>query len=216
MEKKVIAILLKSSDLRENDRSVRLFSAQEGIITATMRGVKKNNAKLKFASQPFAFCEYELTQKGGAYIVTGATVVEDTYSLCQDPEKYASAGLVCEVVDKASTSIDSASLFIILLKTLKALLYSSISAPLIVAKFIQKVLSMSGFISLPTNRVNNDLTTPGGTLDEIAYRTLDDLASISVSKSVVMRAIKIICITFEQVYESSLVCLRIFYDIFGE
>lgn len=212
MDKKVTAILLKSSDLRESDRSVRLFSLEEGIVTATMRGVKKNNAKLKFASQPFAFCEYELTEKSGRYIVTGATAVEDLYSLCQDPEKYASAGLVCEVVDKASSSIDCATLFIILLKTLKSLLYSSALTLLIVAKFVQKVLSLSGFIALPGKR-ENSLDTPGGVLDTIAYLTLDELTTISPPKSVALRAVKNVCVTFEQVYESPLVSLRIFYDI---
>ena len=77
MDKKLTAILIKATDVRESDKTVRLFSAEEGRVTATMRGVRKPAAKMKYAAQPFALCVYEVSEKNGKKIVTGATPVED-------------------------------------------------------------------------------------------------------------------------------------------
>ena len=99
MDKRLTAILLRATDAKENDKKVRLFTVEEGIITATMRGVKKATAKLKFAAQPFAFCEYELSEKNGNYTVTGANVIEDTYGICESIEKFSAASVVAGPLD---------------------------------------------------------------------------------------------------------------------
>ena len=67
MEIIVNAIVLKTVDYKDNDKILTLYSLEKGIITAGIKGVKKSGAKLKFASEPFAFCEYVLAQKGDKY-----------------------------------------------------------------------------------------------------------------------------------------------------
>ena len=58
MEIKTEAVVLGSTDYKDNDKLLTLFSPTMGKITANIRGVKKPKAKLAFAAQPFAFCEY--------------------------------------------------------------------------------------------------------------------------------------------------------------
>ena len=55
MEFKTDALVLRTVDYGENDKMVTLFAADRGKIGVCMKGVKKANAKLKFAAQPFAF-----------------------------------------------------------------------------------------------------------------------------------------------------------------
>ena len=214
MDEKVTAILLKATDLRENDKQVRLFCTERGLITATMRGVKKSTAKLKFASQPFAFCEYELNEKKGNYTITGATVIEETFSLCSDVNRFAVASVVAEIVEKSATAIDSGLLFIVTLKTIKAILYSTTPLLLIATKFIQKVLSMTGFITLPTKKESYP-DTAKGLLDEIAFLTLDELEvyASTASEQKIKNAFTIAVRDAEKVFETQLKSVKFLLEI---
>ena len=212
MDKKLTAILIKSIDVRDSDKSIRIFSAEEGCVTAVMRGVRKPTAKMKFAAQPFALCIYEVSEKNGKNIITGATQIEDLYALCLDPEKYAAACVLLDVTNNANLSIDSAKLFIILLKALKALLYSKTVSMLVVTKFIQKVLTMSGFIKIPT-RVDSDLDTPSKVLGFIAYKTLDELSSIMIDSSLIKRAMRSVVTEFCREYETELTSYEVYQKL---
>lgn len=212
MDKRLTAILLKATDLKDNDKSVRLFSAEEGVVTAVMRGVRKPGAKLKFAAQPFALCSYELSEKAGRNIVTGASPIEDLYSLCMEPESFASACLMLEATDKAAASIEPDELFVVLLKSLKALLLSEASSALITAKFLQKVLSMSGFVVVPKVPVTA-FDTPSELLSYIAFRKLDELGNIEVARETEKKAVRLIATRFENVYETPLASLKIYLSM---
>ena len=73
-EFKIKGIVIKSIDYKDSDKIVTIFSAELGIIHARARGVKKLKAKLAFATQPFAFCEFMLIAKGGFYSIINANL----------------------------------------------------------------------------------------------------------------------------------------------
>ena len=66
----VTAVVLNSIDYKEKDKLVKLFTAETGVISAVLKGVKSANSKLKFACQPFCFAEFELVKKGEFYTIT--------------------------------------------------------------------------------------------------------------------------------------------------
>ncbi len=208
MEKQLTAILLKATDVRESDRSARLFSAEEGVVTVKLRGVRKPNAKLKFAAQPFALCRYELSGRNGTLTVTGASPIEDLYGLSADPDKYAAGCVMLEIAEKAATSLVPSELFIVLLKALKALLYTPASVSVILAKFIQKVLSMSGFLTNPEKKESYP-DTPGGLLDRMAYMSLNELPELCLGARTEIAALKRIAQRFCAVYECRLTSLDV-------
>ena len=72
MEIKTDAIVLRATDYRDADKILTLFTPSEGKITAGIKGVKKSGARLAFAAQPFAFCEYVLAEKCGRRTVVSA------------------------------------------------------------------------------------------------------------------------------------------------
>lgn len=93
---KVNALMLRAVDYLENDKILTLLTAENGIITAGIKGVKKAGAKLKFAAQPFCFAEYILAERGGRYTVIQAAECESFYELRLSVEKYYAACAVCE------------------------------------------------------------------------------------------------------------------------
>ncbi len=204
VDKNLTAILIRAYDYKDNDKRVELFSAEEGIVSVTMRGVKKANAKLKFACQPFSFCIYELSERNKNYVVTGATTVEDMFALTKDTDIYLCACAVLETIKPLEGSIANNDLFVIVLKTLKTLLYIEKANPyLILAKYTQKILSMSGF-SRTRVLQTQDLSTADGMLSYIATKYLDEVATITIQHSLAKDCALDELIRFEKTYEISL------------
>ena len=63
MIEKIKALVLRAADFKENDKLLLLYCGEYGKITASIRGVKKPGAKLKFAAEPFCFGEFMLSDR---------------------------------------------------------------------------------------------------------------------------------------------------------
>ena len=85
---KVRAIVLKSSNVRDKDALVCLYSLELGKIFVSMKGVRGEKAKLKFAKEIFCFGEYILEQTKSNFIVTGVDIIDNFYDLSKDIDKY--------------------------------------------------------------------------------------------------------------------------------
>jgi len=119
----VRGIVIKSLDYKDDDKIVRLYTLEQGKIGVLIRGVKKKTAKLKIAAQIFCFGEYLLSGRKDFPLVTGCTVGESFFSIASDPDKYAAAVSVIEILDKALPDNESNPQgFIQTLKTMKELL----------------------------------------------------------------------------------------------
>ena len=92
MEIKLSAVTLRAADYGENDKILTLLTAENGKITAGIKGVKKPNAKLKFAAQPFCFAEFVLVKKGDKLTVTNCSELESFYDLRTDINKFGRRG----------------------------------------------------------------------------------------------------------------------------
>lgn len=102
MEFKADALLLRAVDYGENDRMVTLLTAERGKIAASLKGVRKAGARLRFAAQPFCFAEYVFAARGGRNTVTSAALHDGFYALCEDVTRYYAAAVVTETCDRIS------------------------------------------------------------------------------------------------------------------
>ena len=122
MEIKTDAVVLQTLDYKDDDKLLTLFSPTMGKFTAGIRGVKKPKAKLAFAAQPFAFCEYVLAEKSGRYTVTSAYLHESFFDLRTGVEKFYAACAAAEVVRTVAVENERfESLFIGFIECLKGL-----------------------------------------------------------------------------------------------
>ena len=94
------AILLKSLDYKEKDKLLDLFSLENGKITASLRGVRSPNAKLKFAGEPLNLVEYTLVNRNGKLTVTGATLISSFFSIATNYLAYTCVCVIQEVLSK--------------------------------------------------------------------------------------------------------------------
>jgi len=141
------AIVIKSTDYKESDKLLKLFTAEGSVISAVAKGVKKSGAKLKGVAQIFSFAEFSLAEKNGFYTVTGASPIESLYALTANPTHYVAAAIMLEAVDHIASIKPSPTLFVDLLKGFKSIVYSNIQAEFVAAFFLYTALKEAGYQS---------------------------------------------------------------------
>lgn len=184
MEFKTDALLLRTADYGENDKMVTLLTADRGKIGAAMKGVKKANARLKFAAQPFCFAEYVLAEKSGRYTVVSASLYDGFFPLREDVNAYYAASVVAEACDKLLfEGMPGGALLVAAVTALKEFCEGEPPFPLIV--FLLEALRLAGYpvvAELPKNVDTSPLffdmasgsfsTEKGTPASAVTYRTL--------------------------------------------
>lgn len=144
---KINAIVIKSSDRKEKDKNILLFSIEQSKFWATLKGVKGANAKMKLAQSPFCFAEFVLEDGKMGKIVTGLEVIESFHELSEDVEKYFEATAILEVLNalEFSSVQERAQIFMLLIKALKTICFSKTKPIYVLNKFLLSLFSISGF-----------------------------------------------------------------------
>ena len=143
MEFKADALLLRAVDYGENDRMVTLLTAERGKIAASLKGVRKAGARLRFAAQPFCFAEYVFAARGGRNTVTSAALHDGFYALCEDVTRYYAAAVVTETCDRISLEgMQAAPLLVAAVTALEGLCADE---PLALVAFLLAALAYAGY-----------------------------------------------------------------------
>ncbi|MCL2848170.1 MAG: DNA repair protein RecO [Firmicutes bacterium] len=143
------AIVLKSSDYNEYDKRLTLFTENEGVVCAVIKGIKKKTAKLKFAGEIFGFNEYQLVNKNGFFTVANATQIESFFEFSKNHDNFLSVTAMLEVTEKSVGDSPSGELFIKLLKAFKAILYGNKNPYLVAMRYTYYALAFAGYDSTP-------------------------------------------------------------------
>ncbi len=146
MEEKLSGIVLSSISYGENDKILNIFTLEKGIVSARIKGVKKAGAKLKFASEPFCFCEYIFSLTGDKRLVINASLIDSFYSIREDIVKYYAGGTALEFTKKfAKEEIVSPDMFMLLINTLKDISYKQGNPKIFVIRFLISALKIVGY-----------------------------------------------------------------------
>lgn len=143
MDIKFIAVVAKAQDKGDYDKLLRLLTP-EGVITATVKGVKRPNAKLKAMAVPFAFCEFSAAKKGNSYVITGASPIEDLLKICDSPESLTAGGIILEAAI-SSFGTECADKFVYMLHRIKDIIYSKTNPYIQAIRFLQYIIHNSGY-----------------------------------------------------------------------
>lgn len=168
-EHKLNAVNLKSSDYAESDKTLTLFSYENGLVFARAKGVKKARAKLKHAVGPFCFGEYVLCESKSGFILCGFEHKEFFYSIREDLEKYYTASAFAEYcILFVQQNQPERALFKLLLNCLNALCYADAKPKNLLLYFLTNALKCSGY-----NIDYQNCTVCGGVIEKC---TLVDLS----------------------------------------
>lgn len=139
---KIKAIVLSSCDYKEKDKLVTLFSLENGIISATLKSVKKENAKLKFAKEPFCFGDFYISAK----TITNVDVEDNFYDLTKNIDKFYIACAILETIKTVSpVGEKDPELFVETLKAIGAINYSNVNDKYVLIKFLLFIFNRMGY-----------------------------------------------------------------------
>lgn len=143
--KSTLAIVTRTSDYRDNDKMVSLFSQDYGRIDALARGAKKPTSNLGAVVKPFVCAEFSFTIAKERYYITHGIIKESFFGLSQDMKAYAAASTILEICGKSvMPGEQNKRLFSLLINALYAMNQNNERADEIFAFFIIKFLDAIG------------------------------------------------------------------------
>lgn len=146
MEEKFNGLVIAKTDFGENDKIVKIFTLEKGTLSASLKGVKRAGAKLKFASEPFCFAEFTFSERAGRRTVTGASLKDSFYPVREDITKFFAAGTILEFIRRfAREEITSPRLFFGAIDALKELAYGENPPRYTLCRFLLTALEISGY-----------------------------------------------------------------------
>ncbi len=183
-------IVISSVNVKEKDKQVTLFSLENGVIKAMLKGVNQPKSKFKFLGQPFCFAEVVMVKRGNFYTVTQAYPQESFYKLTTNLDKYYLASCVLEVLKTFSlTEENYPEIFVLALKCFKELEFEEVIPEVVVIKFLLEVFKLAGYqlrLTSCHNCGSKVLTTPyfDFTTGSVLCLSCKNQYSIEISKPV--------------------------------
>ncbi len=101
MQEKHSGVILRETDVGENDRIITLLTADAGILRAFAKGSKKPKGRLFAPTRLFSYGDFVLYRGKDKYIVTEATRRRGFFGRIDNIEKLALAQYVCELCSVA-------------------------------------------------------------------------------------------------------------------
>lgn len=139
-------IVIDSTDYKEYDKLLTIFTYDMGVIRAVIKGVKKSTAKSRFAGQLFCFTELILSKRGEYYTVISCDLIESFFEIAYNYEKFVLATDIVKVIKFVSKyQPDSTELFITFVSILNVLLKTDTNLNLVYLKFLGETLKVLGY-----------------------------------------------------------------------
>lgn len=194
-------IVLKVSDYRDDDRLVKALTAEHGMVSVLLRGVKKAKAKLKPFAQAFSVFDSRLVSNKSAFLTpVEPMLIRDGFALCADLKAFAAASVAAEAtIESICDEQAHADIFLEYLRLLQAL-YENGEPYYNAAVYITRLLEISGFYK--PYAYDDEPKTPVrllGYAQKLGYGEFDD-------SDLSRRALKYICGEFERNFDVRLKC----------
>jgi len=143
-ENRILALALKATEFNDADKIVTLLTP-DGKMTAILKGVKRDKAKLKYAAEPFCFGEYQFAGKCGMATVTGCEQQESFFALTKDLTKFYCGCSVLEIaLHTAQEGQENPALFVTVLRALQQLCLDEVNPSFVLIKFVLSVFENQG------------------------------------------------------------------------
>lgn len=141
---RVKAVVIGGTNIKEKDRIIQLYTLEKGKISASMKGVRGDKAKLKSAKEPFCFGDFIIEEGKNSNIVTSVDILDNFFLLTKDIEKYYEGCAILDIVAKVGLE-SNPPLFIELIKALKTLCYENVKKYYVVDKFLISICNAMGY-----------------------------------------------------------------------
>lgn len=139
-------MVIKTQDLKENDKLVWLYSEKLGKITAVAKGAKSSRSKFLSTTLPFCYGEYVLFKGKNLFTINECEILDSFQALIGDLESLTYASYFCELIDicinEMESSHDVFRLFVTVLYLMKS---KAVDLEMLARSFEVKILEATGY-----------------------------------------------------------------------
>lgn len=143
--RKTLGVVIRTVDFKDSDRMITFLTKEYGLMSAKVRGAKKQTSKLFSASSLFCCGEYTFYEKNGFFGVKSCHIKYGFRYLQNDYDAFAAACFIVDAAGKvAQEDLEAPKLFVLTVNALYALDRDSIDPGGAVCYFIQRLLQIEG------------------------------------------------------------------------
>ncbi len=138
-------IVLRTTNYKDYDKILALFSRSAGRIDAQARGARKMKSEFTGAAQVLCCGEYEFYKKGDRLFLTSALIRQEFFHVQNDYDAYSSACVMLELTDKIlQHTAEYEDLFLTLIYALFAMEKKQLCAMQALAYFFARITELMG------------------------------------------------------------------------
>ena len=142
----VRGLVIRTTDVKESDRIVNIFTEERGTISALAVGARSLKSRKMSATMQFCYSSFTLSKRGEYYRIKEAELIESFFGIRNTLEGLALAGYVAEVLSDVAVAEADRELLRLSLNTLYAISEGKHSLKKIKAAFEIRCAAALGFM----------------------------------------------------------------------
>jgi DNA repair protein RecO (recombination protein O) len=146
MISEVKGLVIKSTDIKESDRLITIFTEEMGVISALAKGARSYKSRKMSSTMPFCYSQFVLYQKGDLYWIKESVLIESFFDIRNTIEGLALASYIVDVLSDVTVASEERDLLRLSLNSLYAIAKSKYPLDKIKAAFEIRAASILGFM----------------------------------------------------------------------
>ena len=142
----VKGLVLRTTDIKESDRLVTIYTEEQGIVTALAKSARTYKSRKMSSTMQFCYGSYVLYGQGDKLWVKEASLIESFFDIRKSIDGLALAGYVVEVLEHIATTEPDKELLRLALNSLYAIATEKYDFNLIKAAFEIRTASILGYM----------------------------------------------------------------------
>ncbi|MBQ4071319.1 MAG: DNA repair protein RecO [Clostridia bacterium] len=146
IQKEVRGLVIRTTDVKESDRILTIFTAEMGVVSALATGARSLKSRKMSSTMQFCYSRFLLYKSGEYYRIREAELIESFFGIRNTLEGLALAGYVAEVLSDVTVAEAEEDLLRLSLNTLYAIAEGKHPTDRIKAAFEIRCASIIGFM----------------------------------------------------------------------
>ena len=142
----VKGLVIRTTDIRESDRLITIFTEEMGVLSALAQGARSLKSRKMSSTMQFCYSRFFLFKKGEHYYVREAELIESFFDLRNSIEGLALASYIADVLSDVTVATEEKELLRLSLNSLFAIANKKYPLNKIKAAFEIRAASILGFM----------------------------------------------------------------------
>ncbi len=146
MTTEVRGLVIRTTDIKESDRMITVFTEEYGAVSALARGARSFKSRQMASTMQFCYSSFVLYKRGELYTVKESELIESFYGIRSSIEGLALAAYIAEVLGDVTVAEAERELLRLSLNSLYAISQNKAPLDLIKAAFEIRAAAILGFM----------------------------------------------------------------------